>query len=102
LAALLTIQEGDAGIYVTGIVENGSAAQDGRLRVGDKILSVNGAPCISITHSEAVALLQACTTSVALCVSRELMLHTAHDQIVSVLVVFVFYRVLMGSWNHFC
>eukprot|EP00047_Mylnosiga_fluctuans_P023148 m.132850 g.132850 ORF g.132850 m.132850 type:complete len:1148 (+) comp9493_c0_seq6:118-3561(+) len=76
------IDEGDAGIYVTGIAESGAAAQDGRLRVGDKIITVNGASCVSITHAAAVTLLQACNPAVAMVVSRELIVHTEQDRVV--------------------
>lgn len=31
---------GDNGIYITKIIDGGAAQQDGRLQVGDKLLSV--------------------------------------------------------------
>ena len=32
---------GDNGIYITKIIDGGAAQQDGRLQVGDKIISVS-------------------------------------------------------------
>ena len=39
------MQEGDGAVYVTGLLEGGSAAEDGRLRLGDKVRS----SCVSVT-----------------------------------------------------
>eukprot|EP00051_Salpingoeca_urceolata_P029687 m.490680 g.490680 ORF g.490680 m.490680 type:complete len:1184 (+) comp28474_c0_seq1:274-3825(+) len=64
------MEDGDAGIYVTQIIENSSAARDGRLRGGDKILQVNGHSLDMVTHDEAVKLLQQDDTQVQLFVSR--------------------------------
>ncbi|XP_060597806.1 LOW QUALITY PROTEIN: synaptojanin-2-binding protein-like [Ruditapes philippinarum] len=45
---------GDSGIFVTKVRENGAAFVDGRLKEGDKILSINGKSLISVTHEDAV------------------------------------------------
>ncbi|XP_028037775.1 disks large 1 tumor suppressor protein isoform X2 [Bombyx mandarina] len=55
---------GDNGIYVTKIMAGGAAHQDGRLRVGDKLLMVkntsNGDVNLdNVTHEDAVAALKA-------------------------------------------
>ncbi|ESO08051.1 hypothetical protein HELRODRAFT_75327 [Helobdella robusta] len=44
----------DTSIYITKIINGGSAAMDGRLRVNDIILSVNGISTEDVTHTEAV------------------------------------------------
>jgi len=44
----------DDGIFVTKIRDSASAAVDGRLKEGDKILRVNGQTLINLTHKEAV------------------------------------------------
>ena len=44
---------GDIGIYVTAIQLNGEAAQDGRLKVGDEIVSINEEQMENYTHKVA-------------------------------------------------
>lgn len=44
----------DTGIFVTKIRESASAAVDGRLKEGDKILKVNGISLLDKTHNQAV------------------------------------------------
>lgn len=51
------VSEADSSIYVTQIIESGTAHKDGRLRVGDRLIEVNGVSTVSITHSEAVGAL---------------------------------------------
>lgn len=46
----------DSGIYVSKIKEDGSAAEDGRLEEGDKILAINGINLEKQTHREVVDL----------------------------------------------
>ncbi|OWF52310.1 synaptojanin-2-binding protein-like [Mizuhopecten yessoensis] len=46
--------QGDTGIFVTKIREDGSAFKDGRLKEGDKVLEVNGVDLSRVTHQEAV------------------------------------------------
>lgn len=45
----------DPGIFVAKIRENGTAACDGRLKEGDKIIEINGHSLEGVTHNEAVA-----------------------------------------------
>ncbi|XP_033736389.1 synaptojanin-2-binding protein-like [Pecten maximus] len=47
--------QGDCGIFVTKIREDGSAFKDGQLKEGDKVLEVNGVDLSQVTHQEAVA-----------------------------------------------
>ncbi|XP_075472084.1 inaD-like protein isoform X2 [Ascaphus truei] len=49
---------GDLPIYVKTIFSKGAAAEDGRLKRGDQILSVNGESLDGVTHEEAVAILK--------------------------------------------
>ncbi|XP_053549622.1 inaD-like protein [Bombina bombina] len=49
---------GDLPIYVKTIFSKGAAAEDGRLKRGDQILSVNGESLQGVTHDEAVAILK--------------------------------------------
>eukprot|EP00051_Salpingoeca_urceolata_P021346 m.333843 g.333843 ORF g.333843 m.333843 type:complete len:234 (+) comp19781_c0_seq22:486-1187(+) len=46
--------QGDTSIYVNCILPNSAAAQDGRLRSMDKILSINGADVSNCAHELAV------------------------------------------------
>ncbi|XP_054278138.1 ligand of Numb protein X 2-like isoform X2 [Macrosteles quadrilineatus] len=47
---------GPLGIFIKSVLENGQAAEDGRLREGDEVLAVNGHVCHDLTHADAVAL----------------------------------------------
>jgi len=47
--------KGDNGIYVAKLKEDGAAAIDGRLKVGDKILEVNGVSLENVKHEVAVS-----------------------------------------------
>ncbi|KAG8437100.1 hypothetical protein GDO86_007977 [Hymenochirus boettgeri] len=60
--------QGDLPIYVKTIFSKGAAAEDGRLKRGDQILSVNGQTLEGVTHVEAVAMLKRQTGSVTLSV----------------------------------
>lgn len=46
----------DSGIYVSKIKEDGSAAEDGRLEEGDKILAINGVNLENMAHKDVVDL----------------------------------------------
>ncbi|KAF5281649.1 hypothetical protein FQA39_LY17747 [Lamprigera yunnana] len=46
--------KGALGIFVKTILENGQAAEDGKLRAGDEILAVNGQVCHDLSHANAV------------------------------------------------
>ncbi|XP_051752222.1 disks large homolog 1 isoform X11 [Ctenopharyngodon idella] len=49
---------GDNSIYITKIIEGGTAHKDGRLQIGDKLLAVNAACLEEVTHEDAVAALK--------------------------------------------
>lgn len=49
---------GDVGIYVRSIYPEGIAAEDGRLRVGDELLEVNGKPLVGCTHKKAASIIR--------------------------------------------
>ncbi|XP_062408828.1 multiple PDZ domain protein [Sardina pilchardus] len=49
---------GDLPIYVKTIFPKGAAVEDGRLKHGDQILSVNGLSLVGVTHAEAVEILK--------------------------------------------
>uniref|UniRef100_H2ZX49 PATJ crumbs cell polarity complex component n=1 Tax=Latimeria chalumnae TaxID=7897 RepID=H2ZX49_LATCH len=49
---------GDLPIYVKTVFAKGAAAEDGRLKRGDQILSVNGESLDGVTHEQAVAILK--------------------------------------------
>ncbi|KAK7889400.1 hypothetical protein WMY93_024960 [Mugilogobius chulae] len=49
---------GDLPIYVKTVFSKGAAAQEGRLKRGDQILSVNGQTLTGASHQEAVSLLK--------------------------------------------
>lgn len=64
---------GAMGIFIKSILENGQAADDGRLKEGDEVLAVNGQVCHDMSHAEAVALFKNIKCGpVALHVSRRI------------------------------
>eukprot|EP00049_Salpingoeca_infusionum_P026685 m.27203 g.27203 ORF g.27203 m.27203 type:complete len:803 (-) comp8909_c0_seq2:466-2874(-) len=52
------LQDGNDGIFITGLVPDGPAALSGRLFVGDELLSVNGHSLEHKTHHQVIAFLQ--------------------------------------------
>ncbi|XP_054644634.1 disks large homolog 1-like isoform X2 [Dunckerocampus dactyliophorus] len=61
---------GDNSIYVTKIIEGGAAQKDGRLRIGDKLVAVNGSCLEEVSHEEAVAALKSTPDVVYLRVAK--------------------------------
>uniref|UniRef100_A0A0N5BZK4 Disks large homolog 1 n=1 Tax=Strongyloides papillosus TaxID=174720 RepID=A0A0N5BZK4_STREA len=57
---------GDTGIYITKIIYDGAAYNDGRLRVGDKIICVDDTPLENVTHDFAVQTLKSTGNRVSL------------------------------------
>ena len=49
---------GDLPIYVKTVFSKGAAADDGRLKRGDQIISVNGESLEGVTHEQAVGILK--------------------------------------------
>ena len=58
----ITTRDNPAGdncpIYIKNILPEGSAIQDGRLKIGDRLLEVNGIEMSGKSHTEAVAILR--------------------------------------------
>lgn len=53
------------------MAEGGAAARDGKLRVGDRVLSINGIDMDGVRHDQAVAMLTGLERFVRLVVQRE-------------------------------
>ncbi|CAF3456357.1 unnamed protein product [Rotaria sp. Silwood1] len=47
-----------SGIYIRQILDDGLAQKEGRLKIGDQILSINDEPCIGINREHAVNILR--------------------------------------------
>ncbi|XP_066482577.1 protein scribble homolog isoform X13 [Tiliqua scincoides] len=62
---------GDTGIFISRIAEGGAAHRDGTLRVGDRVILINGVDMTEARHDQAVALLTAASPTIALLVERE-------------------------------
>ncbi|XP_037075107.1 disks large 1 tumor suppressor protein-like [Pollicipes pollicipes] len=64
----------DNGIYVTKIMEDGAAYQDGTMAVGDRLVAVDAGrgerQLLNVTHEEAVAALKAVTDRVVLTLAK--------------------------------
>jgi len=66
---------GDNGIYVTKVMDGGAAAHDGRVDVGDRLVSVKNFPggefvLDNCTHEEAVTALKKCKDKVVLLIAK--------------------------------
>lgn len=69
-----TLRKADSsalGHYVRALVRE-PALSDGRIRPGDKIVAVDGAPLSPMSHEEAVQLLRQCGPTVKLRLYRDL------------------------------
>lgn len=64
------VENGDTSVYVTYIAPNGAAEKDGRLRVGDRLIEVNGVNTLNVSHSETVTALKKDDHGVHLIVMR--------------------------------
>ncbi|XP_034562164.1 protein scribble homolog isoform X7 [Notolabrus celidotus] len=62
---------GDTGIYISRIAEGGAAHKDSTLRVGDRVISINGVDMTEARHDQAVALLTGTSPTIALLVERD-------------------------------
>ncbi|RWS06674.1 protein lap4-like isoform X2 [Dinothrombium tinctorium] len=65
-------KEGSESIYISRIAEGGAAARDGKLMVGDKILSINSVDVEGLKHDQVVAMLTGLERFVRLVVEREM------------------------------
>uniref|UniRef100_A0A8C6TX84 Scribble planar cell polarity protein n=1 Tax=Neogobius melanostomus TaxID=47308 RepID=A0A8C6TX84_9GOBI len=65
-------RQGDTGIYISRIADGGAAHRDSTLRVGDRVLSINGVDMTEARHDQAVALLTGTSPTIALVVERDL------------------------------
>ncbi|KAK8401754.1 hypothetical protein O3P69_001104 [Scylla paramamosain] len=57
-------------LFVLRIAENGPAAEDGKLKVGDQLMEINGRSTKDMTHADAIELIKQCGNSVSLLVKR--------------------------------
>ncbi|XP_053715027.1 protein scribble homolog isoform X5 [Synchiropus splendidus] len=64
-------RSGDTGIFISRIAEGGAAHRDSTLRVGDRVLSINGVDMTEARHDQAVALLTGTSPTIALLVERD-------------------------------
>ncbi|KAM9727640.1 tyrosine-protein phosphatase non-receptor type 13 isoform 1-T1 [Menidia menidia] len=59
------------GIYIKSLVPGGSADQDGRIQIGDRLLEVDGSNLRGVTHQQAVECLKRTGEVVSLLLERE-------------------------------
>ncbi|XP_055602074.1 protein lap4-like isoform X9 [Uranotaenia lowii] len=64
------LDQADEGVFISKINSSGAAKRDGRLRVGMRILEVNGVSLLGATHQEAVNSLRASGNSLYLVVCK--------------------------------
>jgi len=63
--------EGSHGLYISKISDDGAASKDGKLRVGDKIVQINGVDVTNEDHKQAIAMLTGNERFVRLVVERK-------------------------------
>jgi len=64
-------REGSESLYISKISDGGTAAKDGKLRLGDKIVQINGVDVTDARHDQAVQMLTGLERFVRLVVERE-------------------------------
>jgi len=64
-------KDSSESIFVSKITENGTAMRDGKLRVGDRIVQINGVDVTDARHDQAVQMLTGLERFVRLVVERE-------------------------------
>jgi len=64
-------KDGSESLYVSKITDGGTAHRDGKLRVGDKIVQINGVDVSDARHDQAVQMLTGLERFVRLVVERE-------------------------------
>lgn len=68
----IPFKDDDDGIFISRIVSNGIADTAG-LQVGDKVLSINGVPCLNISHFKAANLLRNTGKNIYLRIARQVL-----------------------------
>jgi len=71
---------GDNAIYITKIIDGGTAQEDGRLEMGDKLIAVNDVYLNNVTHDEAVAALKATKDTVRFIIAKPVYSELNGDQ----------------------
>ncbi|XP_046396097.1 protein lap4-like isoform X3 [Ischnura elegans] len=64
-------RDGSDGVYISRLTEGGAAEKDGKLQVGDRVISINGVDVEGARHDQAVAMLTGLDRFVRLVVERE-------------------------------
>ncbi|KAK8743108.1 hypothetical protein OTU49_001527 [Cherax quadricarinatus] len=64
-------KDGSDAIYISRITEGGAAAKDGKLHIGDRVISINGVDLEGARHDQAVSMLTGLERFVRLVVHRE-------------------------------
>ncbi|XP_014611422.1 PREDICTED: protein lap4 isoform X7 [Polistes canadensis] len=72
------VKDNSDAIYISRITDGGVAQKDGKLLVGDKVISINGVEMRGAKHEQAVALLTGLERFVRLVVEREMPLSQAN------------------------
>lgn len=64
------LDRSDEGVFISKINSVGAARRDGRLRVGMRLIEVNGRSLLGATHQEAVNTLRSCGDTIHLVVCK--------------------------------
>ncbi|XP_046647495.1 protein lap4-like isoform X3 [Daphnia pulicaria] len=71
-------KDGSDSVYVSRIMEGGPAEKDGKLKIGDHVISINGVDVEGARHDQVVAMLTGLERFVRLVVERESWLPPSH------------------------
>ncbi|XP_051162436.1 protein lap4 isoform X2 [Leptopilina boulardi] len=64
------LDHSDEGVFISKINSGGAAKRDGRLKIGMRLLEVNGTSLLGVTHQEAVNILRSSGDSISLVVCK--------------------------------
>ncbi|XP_068081484.1 protein lap4 isoform X6 [Anabrus simplex] len=64
------LDRNDEGVFISKINSGGAARRDGRLKVGMRLLEVNGTSLLGASHQEAVNVLRSCGNEISLVVCK--------------------------------
>uniref|UniRef100_A0A7M5XCZ7 Multiple PDZ domain protein n=1 Tax=Clytia hemisphaerica TaxID=252671 RepID=A0A7M5XCZ7_9CNID len=73
-------QNGENGIFIRNVTEGGTAYKDGRLRIGDQLLSINNHSLHGLQQADAVSIIRGSEGQVVLQVAREIEVPVGADE----------------------
>jgi protein scribble len=75
--------EGSDAVFISKVADDGPAAKDAKLLLGDKIIQINGIDVSEADHADVVSMLTGFERFVRLCVERQITTNQPTQQIIS-------------------